>query len=182
VYARECEVRSIGKREAREFLDTFHLQGATKQLQYAYGLYHNEELVEVMTFGKPRYNKNYEYELLRLCSDPNYTILGGASRLLKYFEMEVNPRSIISYCDLSKFNGSVYYNLGFKLQNQTEPARHWYNSKTKRHITDYLLRQRGFDQLHKTSFGKGTDNAQLMIESGYVEIYDCGQLVFTKSY
>ena len=50
--------------------------------------------------------------------------------------------------------------------------------KTKRHITDNLLRQRGFDQLHNTNFGKGTSNEELMLEHEYVEIYDCGQLVF----
>ena len=70
--------------------------------------------------------------------------------------------------------------LGFELKEQTVPAKHWYNPKTKRHISDNLLRQRGFDQLHKANFGKGTSNEQLMLEHGYVEIYDCGQLVFTK--
>lgn len=182
VYARECEVREMGNREAREFLNTYHLQSSTKQVQYAYGLYYNKELVEVMTFGKPRYNKNYEYELLRLCSTPRFNIIGGASKLLKCFETKVKPKSIISYCDLSKFNGNVYEKLGFTLKERTKPAKHWYNPKTKKHITDNLLRQRGFDQLHKTSFGRGTSNEQLMLEHGYVEIFDCGQLVFTKQF
>ena len=180
IYARKCEVKEISKKEAREFLDDFHLQGSTKQLQYAYGLFYEDELVQVMTFGKPRYNKKYEYELLRLCTKSSYKVIGGASKILKYFEEQVNPESILSYCDLSKFNGGVYEELGFRLINQTSPARHWYNYKTKRHITDNLLRQRGFDQLHKASFGKGTSNEELMREHGYVEIYDCGQLVFAK--
>lgn len=180
IYARECEIKEITRKEADEFLGSYHLQGSTKQIQYAYGLYYNDKLVEVMTFGKPRYNKGYEYELLRLCSDPKVKIAGGASKILKHFEDQVKPKSIISYCDLSKFNGDVYKNLGFVLQSQTSPAKHWYNPKTKRHITDNLLRQRGFDQLHNTSFGKGTSNEQLMLKHGYVEIYDCGQLVFTK--
>jgi hypothetical protein len=36
--------------------------------------------------------------------------------------------------------------------------------------------------LHKTNFGKGTSNEELMKEHGYVEIYDCGQLVFIKKF
>lgn len=34
-----------------------------------------------MTFGKPRYNKNYEYELLRYCS--NYSVIGGVENQRK---------------------------------------------------------------------------------------------------
>ena len=135
-----------------------------------------------MTFGKPRYNKNYEYELLRLCTAPTISVVGGAGKLLNFFEEQVKPRSVISYCDLSKFNGEVYEKLGFKLEDKTLPAKHWYNPKTKRHITDNLLRQRGYDQLHGANFGKGTSNEELMKEHGYVEIYNCGQLVFVKKF
>lgn len=180
IYARNCKVNEIKNKEVKEFLDLYHLQGSTKTLQYAYGLYYKDELVEVMTFGKPRYNKNYEYELLRLCTKPEFKVIGGASKLFKYFEKQVKPESIISYCDLSKFRGDVYEKLGFKLSSKTAPARHWYQPKTKRHITDNFLRQRGFDQLHNTSYGKGTSNEELMKAEGYVEIYDCGQLVFVK--
>ena len=181
IQARKCIVKEItNRKEVDEFLGKYHLQGSTKSFQYACGLYYNEELVEVMTFGKPRYNKNYEYELLRLCSKPAVKVVGGAGKLLKYFEENIKPTSIISYCDLSKFNGEVYEKLGFKLKEQTQPAKHWYNPKTKRHITDNLLRQRGFDQLHNTNFGKGTSNEELMREHNYVEIMDCGQLVFVK--
>lgn len=180
VYARKCEVKEINKKSAKEFLEKYHLQGSTKQTEYNYGLYYEDELVEVMTFGKPRYNKNYEYELLRLCTKPTVKVVGGASKLLKYFEEQVKPTSLISYCDLSKFKGEVYKKLGFEQISKTLPNRHWYNPKTKRHITDNLLRQRGFDQLHNTNFGKGTSNEELMKEYGYVEIYDCGQLVFVK--
>ena len=182
IAARKCEVREIKSKEANDFLSMYHLQGSTRQVKYACGLFYNNELVQVMTFGKPRYNKNYEYELLRLCTIPKVSVIGGASKLLKYFEEQVKPKSLLSYCDLSKFNGEVYEKLGFTLVSQTAPAKHWYNPKTKVHITDNFLRQRGFDQLHNANFGKGTSNEQLMLEHGYVEIYDCGQLVFAKNF
>ena len=182
IAARKCTIKELKSREANNFLEEYHLQGGTRQVKYAYGLFYNDELVQVMTFGKPRYNKNYEYELLRLCTIPKVSVIGGASKLLKYFEEQVKPKSLLSYCDLSKFNGEVYEKLGFTLVSQTAPAKHWYNPKTKVHITDNLLRQRGFDQLHNANFGKGTSNQQLMLEHGYVEIYDCGQLVFAKNF
>lgn len=182
VQARKCEVKEIDKKVAKEFLENYHLQGSTREIKFAYGLFYKGELVEVMTFGKPRYNKNYEYELLRLCTAPVISVAGGAGKLLNFFEEQVKPKSIISYCDLSKFNGEVYEKIGFELEDRTLPAKHWYNPKTKRHITDNLLRQRGFDQLHGATFGKGTSNEELMKENGYVEIYDCGQLVFVKKF
>ena len=47
------------------------------------------------------------------------------------------------------------------------------------HITDNLLRKYGFDRLVGKrigeSFGKNTNNEDLMIEHGFVEVYDCGQ-------
>ena len=179
-YARKGVVKEISRREADDFLGEYHLQGSTKQIKYAYGLFYEGELLQVMTFGKPRYNKNYEYELLRLCTVPGVSVVGGAKKILHYFEEKVNPKSIISYCDISKFNGEIYEKLGFTLADKTSPTRHWYNPKTKRHITDNLLRQQGFDRLHGANFGKGTSNEELMREYGYVEIYDCGQLVFVK--
>lgn len=53
-----------------------------------------------------------------------------------------------------------------------------YNTKTNQHITDNLLRQQGFDRLFKTNYGKGTSNEQLMLENGFVEIYDAGQATY----
>lgn len=140
-------------------------------------MFYNEELVEVITFGKPRYNKRYEWELLRLCIKPGYRIAGGSEKLFNYFIKQNNPTSIISYCDLSKFVGNVYNRLGFKLLYKTKPNKHW--SKGTKHITNNLLLQRGYDQLFNTNYGKGTSNEELMISSGWVEVYDCGQGVYT---
>lgn len=51
-------------------------------------------------------------------------------------------------------------------------------SKGNIRITDNLLRQRGYDQLFKTTYGKGTNNEQLMLNNGWLPIYDCGQSVY----
>ena len=82
VYARNCEVRLIPLQEEKDFLNTFHFQGYVRS-EIALGLYYDDILVQVMTFGKPRYNKNYEYELLRLCS--SHSVIGGSKKLFKHF-------------------------------------------------------------------------------------------------
>lgn len=126
-----------------------------------------------MTFGKPRYNKNYDWELLRLCSIPDYAVVGGAERLWKYFISRHQSDSVISYCDLSKFKGDVYTRLGMSLDFVNEPSKIW--SKKSEMITNNLLRQRGYDQLFNTNYGKGSSNEELMLENGWLPVYDCGQ-------
>lgn len=173
VYARKCKLLKIDQKTANEFLDDYHLQGSCKGQEFCYGLYYECELVEIMTFGKPRYNKNFEWELLRLCTANRVKVIGGASRLFKAFLDEVNPQSIVSYCDRAKFSGNVYSTIGFDLGDKGTPSKHW--SKSKEHITDNLLRQRGYDQLFGTSYGKGTSNEELMLQNKWLPIYDCGQ-------
>lgn len=177
VYARDGEVRKISEQESNEFLAQYHLQGAVRGQLVCYGLYFEGILYEVMTFGKPRYNKNYEWELLRLCTAEGISVIGGATRLYAHFIREFKPCSVISYCDRAKFSGSVYAALGMQLHHTSAPAKHW--SKSTEHITDNLLRQRGYDQLFGTNYGKGTSNEQLMVDNGWLPVYDCGQLVFT---
>ena len=173
IFARKLQLKEISKQEANEFLDSYHSQNRCKGNSINLGLYHENKLIQVMTFGKPRYNKNYEWELLRLCTKAGFYVVGGAERLFKYFIQKNKPESILSYCDMSKFKGNVYERLGFTLFKENKPQKIW--TKGVAHVTDSLLRQRGFDQLFKTNYGKGTNNEQLMIEHGWRPIYDCGQ-------
>ena len=176
VFGRNCDIKEVPANEAAEFLNKYHIQSYAKD-SVRIGLYYKEVLVSLMTFGNPRYNKSYQYELIRYCNT-TFNIIGGAEKLLKFFVEHYQPKSIISYCDLSKFSGHVYEKLGFKKIRTSGAARHWYNLKTKQHITDNLLRQRGFDQLFKTDYGKGISNEVLMLEAGFVEVYDCGQATY----
>ena len=176
LYARNLNIKEVSKEDTAEFLNKYHIQNTCKGQEVRIGLYKDDELIEIMTFGTPRYNKNYEWELLRLCTKAEYKVVGGAERLFKYFIDTFNPNGIISYCDFSKFTGDVYTRLGFKQKGKPKPSKHW--SRSEEHITDNLLRQRGYDQLFGTNYGKGTSNDELMLENGWLPIYDCGQITF----
>lgn len=177
IYARKCEVKIPTKDEVNLFILQHHIQ-KNARYQIAYGLYYNNILVSVMTFGKPRYNKNYEYELIRYCSSKN--IIGGAKKLFSKFIQDYTPKTVISYCDNSKFNGKVYEILGFT-KISLNINKHWYNIKTHKHITNNLLIKHGFDRLLGNEYGvygKGTSNEDLMKQHGFVEIWDAGQSTF----
>lgn len=176
VYARQGNIKVLDLKTCNEFLNKYHLQSSVRGQVVCYGLYLNEDLIQVMTFGKPRYNSKFEWELLRLCSKSSVQVVGGANRLFQYFIGDRHPSSIVSYCDVSKFSGAVYKGLGMTLKEVTSPAKIW--SKDNLRVTDNLLRQRGYDQLFGANYGKGTSNEQLMIDHGWLPVYDCGQAVY----
>ena len=177
VQSDDCILQEISKELAKKFLETYHPQNATN-ITKAIGLFYDDELVEVMTFSKPRYNKHYEWELSRVCAKPGLRIIGGCKKMLDYFKKTYVPTSIIVYCDLSKMDGTLYERLGFIKKNITKPTRHWYNPKVGKHYTDSFLWKKGFDRLFGTNYGKTASNTELMLKHGFVEIYDCGQATY----
>lgn len=176
VFARKCTIYRLNKNVGDEFLQQYHIQGTCRgQLLYL-GLVYEGELLQVMTFGKSRFDKNYDVELLRLCTKPGVVVVGGASKLFSYATNEYGLSKIISYCDRAKFNGDVYTRIGMQLKRITPPQEIW--SKSTNRITANLLRARGYDQLFGTNYGKGTSNEALMLQDGWLPIFDCGQKVF----
>ena len=176
IYDRKCEVRMVSEVDTGNYLDTYHLQGTCRGQKIRLGLYYNNQLVSLMTFGKSRFNKNCEYELLRYCASHN--VVGGAEKLFKYFVDTYKPNSVVSYCDTSKFSGKVYDTLSFEFIKTNKPRKHWYSMKERRHITDGLLLSQGYDRLFKENHGKGTSNEELILARGYLPVYDCGQSTY----
>lgn len=176
IAARKCKLAEVDKLTADRFLDSYHLQGTTQSSALRLGLYYEEELIQVMTFGKPRYNKHYDWELLRLCTKSGIRVVGGASKLFNHAIKLLNSSSIISYCDQSKFTGDVYSAIGMKLLRINAPQEVW--SRGNRKILGSTLRAVGYDKLFNTNYGKGTSNEELMIRAGWLPVYDCGQAVY----
>lgn len=176
VYARKCKIVKLFPKIAIQFVEENHIQGSCRGQSVCFGLVHEDELVQVMTFGRPRYDKKYDVELLRLCTKQRLQVVGGASKLFKFAMEYIDPDSVISYCDISKFSGDVYEKLDMNLIRTTPPQEIW--SKGKEYVTANLLRQRGYDQLFKTDYGKGVSNEQLMLDNGWLPVFDCGQQVW----
>ena len=82
IYARKCIIKEISTDLKNDFLNTYHIQGEDKS-KIKLGLFYQDELVAVMTFGKPRFNKNYEYELIRYAT--KYKVIGRSWQIIKIF-------------------------------------------------------------------------------------------------
>ena len=177
--ARKCEVRIITDLKViKSFLNTCHLQGYT-YANISYGLYYNNELVSVMTFSKSRFNKQYQWELIRFCSQLDTIVIGGASKLLRKFEIDNNPESLISYANLRFSDGNLYKVLGFNPAGKSRP-NYFY-------IKDSIVYSRIKFQKHKLSKLLAIFNPELteyenMMNNGYTKVSDKGNLIFTKNY
>jgi hypothetical protein len=178
LYARKCELKEISSSEAKEFLEENHRQGSCPA-KHRYGLYYNGDLVSIMTFGKSRFSNKYEYELLRLCTKVNTSVVGGASKMFKQFIKDVEPKSIGSYSDMSMNNGGIYDKLGFS---------HIHNSKPNyKYTRDYkFVENRVTYQKHKLPnkldvFDKSLTEWQNMQMNGFDRIWDCGNSLWIWS-
>lgn len=171
--ARKCAVRLVSFQDSTSFLQNNHIQGKDNS-PIRLGLYHNEELVAVMTFCKPRFNKKYQYELSRFCCKCGWNIVGGASKLFKYFIENYTPTSIITYSDCSKTKGTLYPMLGFKLLRQSSPNYIWTNSTCTKILSRYQCQK----HLLKEYQDLGDTEVEIMHHLGYYQIWDCGNLVW----
>ena len=177
---RKTIVKEVPNKEAKEFQEFNHLQGSVNA-SVKLGLYYNDELVSLMTFGKSRYTKTAEYELIRFCSLRNTTVQGGASKLLKYFERNYSPESIVSYANRRWSTGNLYKQLGFNLSHISKPNYFYFRGN------DGALESRVKFQKHKLSkilekFDCNKTETENMYENDYRKIYDSGNLVFIKNF
>ena len=178
IYARNCKIKEINSKEATKFLNDNHLQG-TVGAKIRLGLYYNKELVSLMTFGELRKNlgsskKEGVFELLRFCNKLDTNIVGGASKLLKFFKNNHNVKEIISYADRRWSTGLLYENLNFELVNISRP-NYFY---IKGNIRENRFKFRK-DILVKEGYDKNKTEKEIMKERGYHRIYDCGTLKYS---
>jgi len=174
IYARKCELHEVSHKDSKIFLNDNHIQGYCIS-KYQYGLYYNNELVSLMTFGKSRFEKD-KMELIRFCNKLNTTILGGASKIFQHFLLN-NPHiiEIISYADRCWSNASnnLYKTLGFELSGITSP--------NYQYVVGNMRESRIKYQKHKLiaeGFDKNKTEHEIMLDRLIFRIYDCGNLKY----
>ena len=171
IYARLCDIRVVNNTEKKIFLENYHMQGDdTSSIKL--GLYYKDELVSLMTFVKPRFNKKYQWELSRFCSKSGCNVVGGASKLFKYFIREYKPTNIISYSNVAHTRGNIYKILGMEFIGYSEPNYVWFKKDkvlTRYQCQKHKLLEQGFD---------GKSEIDIMHNRNYYRIYDCGNKVW----
>lgn len=174
VFARKCTVKSISASQKDEFLMKFHIQGRDKSATKL-GLFYQDELVAVMTFSQPNVSKGKTtrsfMELSRYATSCN--VIGGAGKLLAFYRKEYVGK-IVTYADRrwSTENDNLYVKLGFRFIKNTQ-CNYFYMKDYKNRLHRF-----GFTKSKLVALGGDPNKTewQLMRESGYDRIWDCGHI------
>ena len=178
VYARKCEIKEVELNISKEFQDANHIQGSVNA-KVNLGLYYQDELISLMTFGKCRFDKHHEWELLRFCNKLGYHIPGAASKLLKHFEKTYKPTSLVSYADRRWSQGKVYEKLGFKFSHLSLP-NYWYFKGNVLQLESRVKYQKHKLKSLLEFFDESKTEVENMKANGYNRIFACGNLVYEK--
>jgi very-short-patch-repair endonuclease len=170
VFARKCEVRDVDTKAANKFLEN-HLQGSAPA-SIKRGLYYCNSLVAIATFGKPRYDKHHDLELIRFCVAPKTVVVGGLSKLLSTVS-----GSIVSYANRRWSRGNAYLKCDFDLIRITAP-NYWYTRDFKQ--MHHRLKFQKSKLKEMPTYHENKSEHTIMEEAGYYRVWDCGQLVFSR--
>ena len=169
INAEDCIINEISNNEAKEFLNSYHLQNNISA-SIKYGLFYNNELLSVMIIGKikkPSKNNQSEYELYRVCTKSGYIIDNGYIKLLDYFKDHNKWKSIIAYSQNDLSDKDIYENMKFIFVKNCDPDYCYYdrtccNKINKSNIKKYVNNKNG-----KTI----DENAKLL---GYLKCWNSG--------
>lgn len=178
LYARKCIIKEVESAAAGKFLENNHIQGSTPT-SVRLGLYYNNELVSLMTFtqkagcqGKKDKSKT-EWNLNRFCNKINTHVVGGASKLLKYFIKNYNPKTIISFSHNDISDGHLYETLGFVSDHKINSSYYYVKGLHRWHRSTFTkagIVARGW----KDKIDSSWTERQVMDERNYLRIYDSG--------
>lgn len=172
VFARNTTISKISNKDAMDFLDTYHLQGSTKNIRYSYGAYHDSNLIAVLCFTNQEITN--DIELIRFCTNGKNNP-GIFSKMFKFFVLDKNPDSVVTFADNMYSNGNLYERNNFILQDNI-PAdyRYFYKGKIyhKSNFTKKKLKSK-FD-ISEEVLQKYTEE-EITKNYNIFKIYDCGK-------
>lgn len=169
VYARKCKKVILNTHEKNCFLVQNHIQGEDKS-RIKIGLKYENEIVCIMTFCKSRFNMNYEWELSRFANKIGVNVIGGFSKLLKWFREE-NVGNIVSYADRRYSNGNVYLKNGFEVVRINSPSYYYVDKNFLKRFNRMKFQKKLIGAYDCTEYEKAR-------ELGYHKIFDCGTICF----
>lgn len=167
IYARKCELKEISKVEADAFFNKNHLNG-TARAQMCFGLFYEGVLVQAASFGKNRFTKEKNLELIRMASSLNTQVVGGFSKIMSKIDY------CESYVDLRIYDGRGYLSSGWKVVSKTHNGYYYTNFKNR------FPRQMFMKGKLKSMFGNNIDlsktEEEICRDNGYYQIFNCGNL------
>ena len=126
VFARNCICKKISKESSNDFVNEYHLMGATGSA-FNYGLFYKEQLLAVASFSKGRKMNRIatgklSYELVRFCCKDGISISGGLMKLVLNFCREKQAGDVMTYVDKQLSDGEAFKRAGFIFHSEKPPV------------------------------------------------------------
>lgn len=176
ISARKCKICEISTQEARKFSEMTHISGHSNASVYL-GLFHNTELVMMMSFAKPRFSAIANWEIIRMSSKLDHTVVGGASKLLSHFRKNWGG-SIMTYANLRFGNGAGYKQLGFEFVRNTGAGYFYTDMQT---IFSRHKFQKSVIEKICPVYDPTLSEVENAWNNGFKRYRDCGNAVFLLS-
>lgn len=174
VYARNTTIFPISDKLAHSFYNSFHIQGYGQGKHF--GLVYNDSLISLMSFkygASNTINRN-TIELNRYATDPNYFVVGGYDKLIKFAVQQLQCNKIVSYADLMVSQGSLYSHKGWKLISKVSPDYHYIYKDVLTHKFNFRIKR--FKEDPNLIYKSGLSESQLAKLNNIPRVYDCGKL------
>lgn len=169
VYARKCVVVEVSTAVKRKFFMDNHIQGNGPGTIHL-GLEFAGELVAVMSLIK----KQEIFTLNRYAT--KYRVIGGFSKILKFFRQNYEYQEIISFADLRWSDGNLYSATGWSL-DKVLPPDYFYSLNGLHRYHKFNFRRSKLPNLLK-SFNPTLSERVNCDNNGVLRIWDCGKLRF----
>lgn len=177
-FARKCTIREVDFKSTKIFLNENHIQGFCP-FKNSIGLYYNNELISLCTFGGRKISGKSEKELLRFSNKINHHIPGGFSKILKYYTKKYAIDHIVTFADRcwTPNPESIYTKTGFEFLYSTKPNYYYIQDHTRYHRYNYRK-----DILVKQGYPKELTEKEIMMDRKIYRIYDCGQYKYILTF
>ena len=188
IYARNCMIKPITKKDKKEFLNSNHLQGNDRS-NFEFGLFtkRDNKLVAVITFVKLRKSLghtkdvNDKIELSRYSTLINTLVIGGFSKLLKYsmFKFKDEYEKILTYADRNISTGNLYDSNGFKLMHISRPGYFYVDINKYKRYHRYTFRKNNLKKLFPDNFDPNKTEFEIMDSiKNFERVWNSGNNVY----
>lgn len=165
VYARKCQIVTLTTHQKKTFLNTNHIQGDCSS-SINIGLTYNNITVACMTFVK---HQNHHY-LTRYAT--SHHVIGGFTKLLKYFQDTNDWTQLVSFADLRWSDGHLYKTTGWVLDTVLPPDYSYVRGNHRFHKFGF---RRKFLTKKLSKFNPLLSEKQNCDNDGLLRIWDCGK-------
>jgi len=166
IYARSCKIKIIDSKTKKDFFDKNHIQGdGPSSINIA--LTHNDKIVACIAFIK----NSKKYTLNRYATSEK--VVGGFSKLLKYFQRNYEWNEIITFADLRWSDGSLYEKTGFKLQKVLSPDYYYVDLRNIKRLHKFNFRHKNLPNILEKYDPNLSESENAKINNWH-RIYNCG--------